>query len=124
MVRAHKKDACVPVPIFSLCVNQSLEGAAFCPTPLTAHPPHPECLLAATKKVGRRKARPRSSMGERRWHRKQSRRQMDQQMVSFRRIPEDDRAAGHMQRESGRDRQRNRDGHRQREREREEEDSD
>lgn len=40
---------------------------------------------------------------------------MDQQMVSFRRIPEDDRAAGHMQRESERDRQRNRDGHRQRE---------
>lgn len=43
---------------------------------------------------------------------------MDQQMVSFRRIPEDDRAAGHMQRESGRDRQRNRDTDRQRERER------
>lgn len=41
---------------------------------------------------------------------------MDQQMVSFRRIPEDDRAAGHMQREreSERDRQRNRGGHRER----------
>lgn len=33
---------------------------------------------------------------------------MDQQMVSFRCIPEDDRAAGHMQSESERDRRRRR----------------
>lgn len=38
---------------------------------------------------------------------------MDQQMVSFRRIPEDDRAAGHMQREHDRDRQRKRGRHKQ-----------
>lgn len=54
--------------------------------------------VGSNKEGGQRKGQAWSSIGKKRWRRKQSRRQMDQQMVSFRCIPEDDRAAGHMQR--------------------------
>lgn len=96
---------------FSL--SETTEGTTSCPTPnnTTASPRVP---VGSNKESGQGKGQGWSSIGERQWHRKQSRRQMDQQMVSFRCIPEDDRAAGHMQRESERDRRRNRDRHRQR----------
>lgn len=29
----YKKDACLTIPIFSLCVNQSRQGKTSCPTP-------------------------------------------------------------------------------------------
>lgn len=67
--------------------------------PPTTHPPRPKVAVGSNTEGGQGKGQAWSSIGERRWHRKQSRRQMDQQMVSFRRIPEDDRAEGHTQSE-------------------------
>lgn len=84
--------------------------------PPTTHSPHPKVAVGSNTEGGQGKGQAWSSIGERRWHRKQSRRQMDQQMVSFRRIPEDDRAEGHIQSE--------REAESEWEREREEEGSD
>lgn len=96
MYKEHKSDD----PYFlSLCKSGTIEGTTSCPTP-NGTLASPQVPVGSNKEGGQGKGRAWSSIGERRWHRKQSRRQMDQQMVSFRCIPEDDRAAGHMQRES------------------------
>lgn len=100
----YKNPACSPLLIISLCLNP---GTISYLNP-NSKPASPWGPVGRHKEGGQGKGQAWSSIGERQWHRKQSRRQIDQQMVSFRCIPEDDRAAGHMQSESERDRRRRR----------------
>lgn len=93
----YKKD--VWRSLFSLFVWIRVERVQPPAPPPTSTPVSPRVPVGSNKEGGQGKGQAWSSIGERRWHRKQSRRQMDQQMVSFRRIPEDDRAEGHIQRE-------------------------